>query len=181
MRRSAGGRRRRHEPGGVVRVRQKGQSNSGGIIGNLYRTISTVFVNCIREGRITSKQADDWEDIARMSDDDFEALLAEWYPPGRQTQPAYWNDDAFNNPAQPVVGICWFEARAYCAWLSAQTGQTFRLPTEAEWEAAGAWSCNAAAMPLAMTLMRHAAIPLRRTYAVPRRLACFLVGRRPKG
>jgi len=35
-----------------------------------------------------------------------------------------------------VVGISWFEARAYCAWLSAQTGQAFRLPTEAEWEAA---------------------------------------------
>ena len=71
-----------------------------------------------------------------MSDDAFETLLAEWYPSGRQTQPAYWNDDAFNNPAQPVVGMCWFEARAYCAWLSAQTGQTFRLPTEAEREAA---------------------------------------------
>jgi len=25
---------------------------------------------------------------------------------------------------------------AYCAWLRAQTGQMFRLPTEAEWEAA---------------------------------------------
>ena len=35
-----------------------------------------------------------------------------------------------------VVGICWFEAQAYCAWLSAQTGQPLRLPTEAEWEAA---------------------------------------------
>lgn len=42
----------------------------------------------------------------------------------------------WNNPAQPVVGVCWFEARAYALWLSAQTGEAFRLPTEAEWEAA---------------------------------------------
>ncbi len=88
------------------------------------------------DNRITSKQVDDWEAIARMSDDEFERLLEQWNPPGRQTQPRFWDDRIFNGAAQPVVGICWHEARAYCAWLSAQSGAVFRLPTEAEWEAA---------------------------------------------
>ena len=35
-----------------------------------------------------------------------------------------------------MVGICWHEARAYSAWLSAQTGDRYRLPSEAQWEAA---------------------------------------------
>ncbi len=36
----------------------------------------------------------------------------------------------------PVVGLCWYEAEAYCRWLSEQTKQTVRLPTEVEWERA---------------------------------------------
>ena len=38
--------------------------------------------------------------------------------------------------ARPVVGVSWFEALAYCRWLSVQTGIEFRLPSEAEWEKA---------------------------------------------
>jgi formylglycine-generating enzyme required for sulfatase activity len=52
------------------------------------------------------------------------------------TEPRYWNQESFNNPSQPVVGISWHEAFAYCYWLSEQVGRRFRLPSEVEYEAA---------------------------------------------
>ena len=51
-------------------------------------------------------------------------------------EPRDWSESAFSVPEQPVVGVNWFDALAYCEWLSSSNGQEYRLPTEAEWEKA---------------------------------------------
>ena len=36
----------------------------------------------------------------------------------------------------PVTGVTWYEALAYCNWLSEYTGHKYTLPNEAQWEKA---------------------------------------------
>ena len=36
--------------------------------------------------------------------------------------------------SRPVVYVSWHQAQGYVAWLSARTGEAYRLPSEAEWE-----------------------------------------------
>lgn len=33
-----------------------------------------------------------------------------------------------------VTGVSWYDAMAFCQWLSQKEGKRYRLPTEAEWE-----------------------------------------------
>ena len=44
------------------------------------------------------------------------------------------DDQGWGRGRRPVINVTWDEAVAYAAWLSAQTGARYRLPSEAEWE-----------------------------------------------
>jgi formylglycine-generating enzyme len=51
-----------------------------------------------------------------------------------RAEPLGWGQPRFDRPAYPVCGVSWDDAVAYAEWLSAQTGQCFHLPTEAQRE-----------------------------------------------
>ena len=70
---------------------------------------------------LDTKDMDAWWSILMHPDDvEAEKLLhavaaSEWKK--EHKLPVYWNDPAFKNPNQPVI-VSWFEADAYCNWLS---------------------------------------------------------------
>jgi formylglycine-generating enzyme required for sulfatase activity len=94
----------------------------------------------VEQGRYTPEQIEYDKKVRNLPIEEFEQWLLDEHPSGKvYREPEFWNDKRFNHPMQPAVGVSWYEARAYCNWLTATAGlegKIFRLPTEVEFEAA---------------------------------------------
>lgn len=51
-------------------------------------------------------------------------------------RPRFWHDPKWNQENHPIVGISWYEAVAFCQWLSEQIGGEITLPTDHQWQRA---------------------------------------------
>ena len=84
-------------------------------------------------------------DVYEVTNAEYQRFIADggyaeasyWLPEGwtwRQNkgreQPSYWGNEDFNAARQPVVGVTWYEADAYCRWAGKS------LPEEPQWDKA---------------------------------------------
>lgn len=73
--------------------------------------------------------------VSKYEINKYPVTVADWKKYCQSTQakmpdaPAWgWKD------THPIINISWFEAVAYCEWLSINSTKVYRLPTDAEWE-----------------------------------------------
>jgi formylglycine-generating enzyme required for sulfatase activity len=102
----------------------------------VFRENRAPLEEALRTGQIPDEEYARWTRRLAMTEGELDVHLWETFPGGKIREPMAWRNPRLNNPLQPVVGVSWFEARAYGRWMSAQSGDGYRLATEAEWEAA---------------------------------------------
>jgi len=112
-------------------------------------TILKQLDNWVRQGSWSPAQA---KNLRNSLDSEDESLRKQWEDnendkrdlAGKVAHPWLWDYQKYTVDNQPVIGVSWYEACAYAAWLTEilqKQGtilerEEIRLPTEAEWEKA---------------------------------------------
>ncbi len=75
-----------------------------------------------------------WVSLNKFAMSKYEVTFAEYDKFAEATGRKKPSDHGWGRGNRPVIDVSWHDATAYAKWLSQQTGQQYRLPTEAEWE-----------------------------------------------
>ena len=107
--------------------------------GSLGPEMVWIAAGSFRMGDIQGGGGDDEKPVHRVSVGRFamgkyEVTFAEYDKFANATRRDKPNDRGWGRDNRPVINVSWHDAVAYAEWLSSETGQTYRLPTEAEWE-----------------------------------------------
>jgi serine/threonine protein kinase len=118
------------ELGGFWKDKKGGQTEDLSVVPELVRRLEEKLLPVPGTQVLMSKTeftVGEWKLYCRA------AGLPEWQQPGswRQAVPDFIQTDD-----HPLVFVSWKQAKRFCAWLSLKTGNEWRMPTDAEWEAA---------------------------------------------
>lgn len=86
------------------------------------------YVKFLNESGIDHKNGCDGKKCIETNEESHQASHIKGSYGNYRVEPGYEN--------YPVVEVSWYGAVRYCKWLSQETGQKFKLPTEAQWEKA---------------------------------------------
>ena len=72
--------------------------------------------------------------VTEVTFDEWEACVRGGGCGGYRPDEYRLDDEGLSRGARPVNNVDWEDARAYVRWLSRETGESYRLPSESEWE-----------------------------------------------
>jgi len=128
-----------------------------------------------------------WDEAARIwlaRDDTATEGLEAWQQRQHKHQPEFWDDETFGSvrPNYPLVGVSWYEATAFCRWLTRQLddGYEYMLPSEAEWEYAACGSTRRS-YPWGNDEPNGERANYGTTYSSTSAVGCFPLGATPGG
>ena len=99
------------------------------------RDVETFISQAKQVAAMDDATADSYRRMAaNWSEDEYVQAYVSQILGEQRREPVYWQDIRFNRRTQPVVGVNWYEAMAYAAWLARVTGKGYCLPSEAQWE-----------------------------------------------